>query len=521
MSTWPTTVPMYPEGGSTKSTDMNQPIQALIDRTDYLKSMLDQIASGKRLTSQCNKISADAVQGDAVYFDLDTGLFQPGLAKWSDTLGEDGSLNAAPSSLILGFVLSKDTATSGVIGLYGEIDDPDVITAIFGATPVPGLYFLSPVDAGKVTQTEPTVKVPAIFYTYEGRAIILENKAWGPNHIHKTFMMAQEWLVVSDPEFADMVVPAGAIYGYDIGSDYNLKSLFSIFPGAVKLSADGMILYADSVVVNDDNIWWVGAGDPNAVVNMECYSMIPFSYGEPILRGAKTDFPLELTISALQGMLTINPVPWSSGGIAPSGVAVSSVNGKIYTLTPVISALKAGPGALVNVNLLTGNAVVSLDRMVEALIDAEIVDLSNAVQVADDPYILFSLPADRVSYLLGRNAIPKLGTDVTFAAAAFMMAKGIQGGTVGSPINFPALSVTLTFVPSPKAGAVPLASAIVQNTAFATFPSVQDTLYYAETPAGDRIPVTGEGTLSVRIDGAADAYDKDLLRFGILIYVAA
>ena len=512
---------MYPAGGSTKSTDMNQPIQALIDRTDYLKSVVDQIASNKRLQSACNKLADDTVAGDAVYFDLATGLFQRGLAKWSTALNADGSLSAAASALILGFITSKETASSGIITLYGEIDDPAVITAIFGGTPAPGIYYLSPTEAGKVTTVQPTVIVPCIFYTYEGRAIVLENKAWGPNHTHKTFMMEEAWLPVVDAEFDAMVKPVGATYGYDIASDYNLKSLFSIFPGAVKLSANGAIQYADSVVVNDDNIWWIGAGDPNSFINVECYSTIPFSYGEPILRGARTDYPAELLISAVQGMLLINPIPWELRALAASGFALSMVEGRLYDQTRVISSLKAGPGALVNVNLVTGAAVVSLERQVEALLDSELVDLSNAVQVAAYPYILFSLPANRLSYVTGKNTIPKLGSDVTFKAAAFMMAKGIQGGTSGTPIVFPQLGVTMTFVSSPKTGAVNLAAAIVKNTIFPAFPSVQDWLYYSETAAGDRIDITTEGTLYTRIDGASDAYDKDLFRFGIIIYVAA
>ena len=516
MNTWPDTVPMYPAGGSTKSTDMNQPIQALIDRTDYLKSVVDQIASNKRLLSQCNKLADDTTVGDAVYFDLTTGLFQKGMAKWNTTLNADGSLSAAESALILGFIISKETASSGVICLYGELDDPAAIAAIFGVTPVPGIYYLSPTVAGHVTTTQPTVIVPCIFYTYEGRAIILENKAWGPNHIHKTFMMISGWLTVGNTQFTNMIKPAGAVYGYNIAGDYNLKSLFSIFPGAVKLSADGSILYANSVVVNDDNIWWVGAGNPNSKVNVECYSMIPFSYGEPIVRGARTDYPAELLISAVQGMLTINPVPWSLRTQEASGFAVSGVLGREYDRTPVISGLTSGTGAQVDVDPVTGAAVVSLERQVEALLDSELVDLSNAVQVASDPYILFSLPANRISYITGKNPIPKLGTDATFKAAAFMIAKGVTGGG-----TFPALTATLTFVPSPKTAPVNLAAATVVNTSFATFASSQGYLYYKETPAGDRITITTEGTLYVKIAAASGAYDKDIFRFGIIIYVAA
>ena len=529
MATWQPTVPLFTVSSDTKSATLNQPIQALIQRTDYLKTVLDDVTAGQQLIIPCTNLGSTTVVGDAVYLDPTDETYKPAVAKWEDTYAADGNLVVADSSIVIGFVLSKTTSTSGVIVSQGLVDDAAFILAALGASPAPGLYLLSAATAGAVASAVVGLNIPCLFYLGGDRCLILDRSTWlAHSHIHRTFTMAAGWAVVADAQFDDMTKPAGATYGYQIASDTDLTELFTVVPGMIKVTGSnvavpgGTILATTQVVINSDNVWWVEAATNPATVYTEyiMYASVPVSYGEPIVRGAKSNYPLELAVSASQGMLTIDPVAWALGTATASGTALKSVSGKTYNTTPVISSLANAGGAAISVNLTTGAATIGLDSSFEAMIDADIVNLDNAVQSVDSPFAYFTLPANRTAEIIGRVPIPKYDTG-TLVAAAFAEVRGINGATVLTPINFPALTVTMTFVPSPDPTPIALGSLVPLVTSFALFSSVQDTLYYSETPdPAGHIAVSSEGMLYIKISIAAGSYDKDIFRFGAILYAA-
>ena len=521
---WVDQVPLYQHDSDTQSSTMNQPLQALIDRTDYLKSYLEQVSANSRLIIACNRLSSDTAKGDAIYFNTETDQYEPALAKWDDEYADDGSLQPAPSAVMLGFVLQKTTANSGYIFLYGELEDASFVTSLLGADPDPGLYYLSSLEAGKVTLDEPPIRVPCLFYVGQDRCVALEHKAWWPNHIHKNFELEESWYTADppDPRFEGMTIPAGALFGYDIASDTELSSLFSIVPGAVTVIGDGTILGTDKVVVNDDNIWWMDNASLPTAYELWVYAAIPYSYGEPILRGAQTNKPEELTVTAEQGMLTIDPADWAQeGATANSRTCISGIAGRKYTKSEQISQVLEGPGVTVTVDS-EGKATVSASQQVEALIDADLTNLDNAVESSDGSFVYFTLPADRDASFTGVCAIPKFDGTATIHAAAFAVRRGIFGATVGSPITFPELTVDMTFVPTAKGEPyVDISSPSTLATSLAGESTVQERLYYQESPeVGGRIEVESEGQLFVKISIAAGNYDKDIFRYGIILYTS-
>jgi len=528
MATWQPTVPLFPTSSDTKSSTLNQPLQALIQRTDYLKAVLDAVTAGQQLTIPCTNLGATTVVGDAVYLDPDDETYKPAVAKWKDEYGPDGNLVPADSAIVIGFVLSKTSATSGVIVSQGLVDDAAFTLAVLGASPTPGLYLLSASTAGAVASAVVGLNVPCLFYLGGDRCLVLDRSTWlAHSHTHRVFTMSAGWAPVADAQFDLMTKPSGATYGYKIASDANLTELFTVIPGMIKVTGSnvavpgGTILTTTQIVVNSDNVWWVEAATDPAVVYDEyiLYASIPVSYGEPIIRGAKSDYPDELDVSAEQGMLTVNPVPWTGGATGPSGTAIKSVSGKTYNTTPVISSLADAGGLTISVNLLTGAATIGRDDTFEALIDADIVNLDNAVQSLDSPFVYFTMPANRAAEIVGRVPVPKFSASLV--AAAFAEVRGINGATLLVPITFPSITVTMTFVPSPEVTPVALGSLVPLVTSFSSFSSVQDTLYYLETPdPAGRIAVSSEGMLYVRLSIAAGSYDKDIFRFGAILYAA-
>ena len=517
---WNDSVPLIVDGSTGNQTTFNTPLQALIDRTDYLKQELDDLSNLSN-TIQTNVVLADTTAvGDLVYWDATYSRMDLALAVWDTTYDTNGELKVSPKAKVAGLVISKSADTIGDLLLAGEYESAAVVTALLGASPVQGVNYLSNLTAGKAISTAPALKVPVL--TYEGSNKIVLNLAAvpTPNHIHKALDLAESWLLITDPAFDDMDIPGTAVMGYDIASDADLTEMFATYHGEMSVFNDGLLMGTDSIVINGSNIWWMRVDVPQGV--FKAFAYMPFLNGEPVLRSASSDTPAELTLSATNGNLKVNAVAWTTAAaevVTPS--AITDITGKVITKTPVITSIKAGNGADVSVTSL-GKAVVSLDTTMEALIDAELVDLNNALQFTDDPYILFNFPASRVSSILGRVPVTKLSADNTYSMAVWAMVKGMVGGTIGSPVTFPSLTVAMTFVPSPAAAAIDLGTVTTITTSLPDLDTAQGYIYYNETPSGlGRITVTSEGTLYIKLSAVSASGDKVMFRFGAKTYVVS
>jgi hypothetical protein len=151
---WAPSVPLYPTSGSTAAVDMNRPLSVLAARTDYLKSVLDQIQAGKILTSTCNCLDASTELGDAVYFDPVSSTMKKALAAFDTAYDQDGGLVPSVRSYVAGFIIEKTTPVSGVLWIGGLLTDPSIVEVITGTVWPTDLFWLSATVAGKVTSTK-------------------------------------------------------------------------------------------------------------------------------------------------------------------------------------------------------------------------------------------------------------------------------------------------------------------------------------------------------------------------------
>ncbi len=511
---WTDTVPLISDGQSGDQATFNAPLQALADRTTYLKQQLDGITNKSNIVQYGAIVKSDVVVGDLVYYNSTTLWFEKALAAWSDEYDSNGDLKPSPKSLVRGLVIEKTGAETASLLLAGEYESASIVAALFAA---PGEYYLSATDPGKVSAVAPALKVPVLSYQGGNLFVFNQGAAYSPNHTHKSLEMVAGWLDITDPSFDGMEIPGTAVKGYDISSDPGLQELFSIYHGEAVVFNDGILLDTASVVVNDDNVWWMRADVPQGVFRL--YAYMPFVRGEPLLRTASSDTTSELVVAADNGHLKVNAVPWTvSPAASPVPVAVSSITGKVLVTTPVVTSVTAGAGAQVTLTS-QGKAVVSLDTSMEALVDGDLVDLNNALQYSDDPFIFFNFPAGRESSILYRVRIPKLGTNSSYIASAWAVRKGMTGGTVPSPVKYPSIAVVMTFVPHPGALYTDLGTLAAVSTSLQEFDSVQGRLYFHETPSGlGRIAVASEGTLYIKLSAASSSGEKVVSRFGAKIY---
>jgi len=509
MTNWSNTIPVYTEGNSTEYDEMNRPLQALIDRTDYLKEQLDQVTAGQNLVGTFVNMDSATAVGDAVYVDPDDGSVKQALSGFAPEFAADGSFRLADSGYVLGIVIEKLNATSGRVWLNGTLEDQTIADASLGVSADTGTYRLSMTNAGELTSTEQDLDILVVQYHGGGVMTMFDKRAAIPNHIHQTYSLKEAWLPISDPQFDDMEKPAGMTHGYDIASDAAMQRIFATVPGSIRIFGDGVLLWTTETVNNLDNIW-ANADLSLSYTILEATITLPYSFGEPILRGARTDTPDEIELSAIQGILTANMKDWTTESGTPDGTAVQSIAGRTSTITPVVTGI-ATVGDIEKSESSQGLVTLSLGLGLNSFIEPQIVNLNNAIEVSDGYYVFYALPAGRDSAMLGRISLPYF-QDANLAAAVVAEVHGLGGGGAipALSINYSAREYAATEQAMPSAwdGSFTLPTdSISANTA-----------KIVEADVGDRFNITSKGTIFLELGYDTPSEDIKITRFGVVLY---
>lgn len=513
---WPPSVNVYKEDNSTEYTQMNKPLADLIERTDWLKQQVDQITAGTNLVALYDNVDASVSVGDAVYLDTSTGTIKPALARFASEYAADGSLRLADSGYVLGLVVEKPNATSARVFTTGTYEDQILADTVFGVSADPGVFRLSMLNDGELTLAEQELDILVAVYQGGGVFSLFDKRASIPNHIHQIYPLDGLWLVVGDAQFDEMEKPAGAVYGYDLANDADMQRLFPNIPGLIRVYGDGDLLLDSEVIANTDNLWWVDASvptpsEPTDFGQLEAAITTPYTFGEPILRGARSDTPTELELSALQGILTANMAPWTTLIGGASAQAVVGVAGRQATLGPVVSSVDV-LGDLTKVEDSNGGVVLSLGLGINQFIEPKIVNLNNALEASDGYYVYYALPSGRDAAMLGRITIPYF-TGANLKAAVVAEVHGLAGGGAIPALNvnysvknYPA---ALQYMGSTWDGSFTLPTpAIAANNAL-----------IVEADAGDQFEVTSKGTVYLSLGYDSPAEDIKIARFGLILYV--
>jgi len=255
---------------------------------------------------------------------------------------------------------------------------------------------------------------------------------------------------------------------------------------------------------------------PNGAKSIVAFGYVPMIAGEPVVRAIGTDTPAEVAVARQEsGVVKVSMYPWLEVAGTPDGTAVQSISGRTLRKVQIVTGI-TGSGGVHAVRLADGTVDLSTGDIIEGLLDAELVNLNNAVELTDDPYFYYVFPAGRVASIVGKRAIPRLDADHAYEVAAWAYRKGISS----TPATFPEIVVEMTHVASPRYGSAPMPAAPQVTTAIAARANTVDTqLYYGETPAASRLTVTREGTVYLKFSMPTATVDRKLTRFGILVYL--
>lgn len=277
--TWVTMLELIANGEPVDAATPNRPLSQLGQRTDYLKALVDTLNLGGAIIDLNAAVNIDVQEGMPVYWESVRKEYAPALAALDyDNSGIYGSI--ADSSYVLGTCVSKSGPTRGTVMFGGVVDDLDVSASIDGEI-IPGPYFLSATDPGKLVRQRPPVGIHALFVReLIGSSVVAANVIPTPrevleDHIHYRIPLEYSH-TMGDPGWTDVfdvdLAPPGARFSYVITEDEKINDLFPFVPAElVYFEIDG--IGANSKVLIDLNgIWWIDPSrDPDEYELMTVY----------------------------------------------------------------------------------------------------------------------------------------------------------------------------------------------------------------------------------------------------------
>lgn len=287
-----------------------RPDRTMEARTNYLKEVLDSIEAGRALLLRDQKVRADVLPGQPVFWNTSTQQYEPAQAVvYHDT--DTGAFVTAPSADATGMVLDKHVGNTADIVLWGMVQFDSLANAIDGDV-TPGRYYLSASQAGKLVLQRPPVTVPVCLVL--GPLDACDEHTWVfvqpyqreflENHIHLQFDLVprpagdhvppapggihvitnadserQGWLPADDPSFGGMA-PTGAKFGYNIAAHAGLSRTWPPVPASavvLEMHKEGMghdpshidtlqRVGGNFVRFDIHGIWWM----------TDCYDNVPW-----------------------------------------------------------------------------------------------------------------------------------------------------------------------------------------------------------------------------------------------------
>jgi hypothetical protein len=275
---------------------VSRPDRGLEQRTEYLRERLDAAELGRALFDLNATVSPDLLEGEPVYWNAEAQRYERARAA-VESDPTTGLLVVQPSSDCVGLVYRKKSVDLADIVLYGIVKLPALSNAVRGPL-LPGRYYVSADEAGKLTQQKPPITVLACHV--QGVKDNCDDNPWVvvipqvrdflEDHIHYRFELvttaagvdtvvdgkhvitspdvtARGWLPANHPVFNGRA-PAGAKFGYNLSADAGISRVWPPMPiqavamlwdrGEDAVGAQEIPLGDKGVAVCDLNgIWWL------------------------------------------------------------------------------------------------------------------------------------------------------------------------------------------------------------------------------------------------------------------------
>jgi hypothetical protein len=266
----------------------NRPVDPLRRRTDALEDRVLDADLGSALFDYQAPVETDALVGYAVYLD-DTLLYRKAIARTAiDITGTE--VGADRSAYVAGSVYKKYGGTVADIACAGKITiaAADLAAACVDGVVHTGALYASgtPGKPGRLTPQQPPLGVLVCIAAGPDAAgnyalmLCPTSRDFLTSHVHYKASLAMVhstdvgtagWVTIGSTPgntlFANMTVPAGAAYGYNIVADTVLSKVWPPIPAtAAYLERNGTGVRMDgttsheTAIVNADGIWWMSGG---------------------------------------------------------------------------------------------------------------------------------------------------------------------------------------------------------------------------------------------------------------------
>lgn len=485
------------------------------DALNDLSGRIETLNTKSAIIRQHVPLATGVYTGALVYYDTTAARFDLAQALTLAETTESGNTVEAPQARVEGIIIGLDAgggdSITGTMLCGGYWEDLSIANVCLGQNASAGIYYLSPVTAGKATQnTYGHLRQPVLSYYGAGKFSLSIFYMAHDNHFHSTQVLDGQWLQVAGSTVAD-IAPDGAqyvyggTYSYGLGAIGDTTALF--WNGVLQDTISGST--AAKFAIESDNIWYMDSTQP-AAGSVTIFNHYPFAYDTAVVRSV-TSADDSITVTNTNGLITIKGNDFVNGEVAKSSYAVSSVDGNTLTFTPVTTDVVAGPGIVVN-KALDGSAYISAASRIGSLMDAYSINHNGTTVISNGIYQYITFPAGRKSNFVMTMPI----TDITSPCSV-----AVWGIKVGS--NGVQLGVKAQFIPDPTADT---ASAIPSDlyTGSLTFTngSASNSLVYGEV-AITGCTAAGNGMLiaTVELDSTGSNAQIQLLRAGFKLSTIA
>jgi hypothetical protein len=306
---WPHNIKHVTPGEPVQAGIVGRPDRTLEERTEYLKERLDAAELGRAIFEGDATVSPDVLPGHPVYWNWANNRYEKALvAVEQDPVTQ--VFTVQPSSDCVGMCYRKKAEDRADIVLRGLVVFNDLTNSI-GETVVPGKYYLSAVEPGKLSKQKPPVTVvvchvqgPRDNCSDKLRVLVMpQTRDYIEEHTHYRFELfakpcgtntiytdddgkqrhridnpnpeLQGWLPADHPTFrrdpndpATNYAPPGAVFGYNLKKHNAINRVWPPIPiqsvamirdrGKGRLGACEIPLGAGGAAIADVNgIWWM------------------------------------------------------------------------------------------------------------------------------------------------------------------------------------------------------------------------------------------------------------------------
>ena len=497
-NTWSKTVPLVVDGKTKfNAADMNNIIGALVNRTDYLKNIINTIQDKNGYTITDIGFTGECEKGTIVCYNAKEGKYYPAAALWDTDSAATDNMKPSYRAYIKGVVISdRADDTSATILCEGWLTDPAVINRMVGINAVAGDYYL---QADGSISTVMDEKVPVVFcctYTTSKRMFISPSAPEIYGHAHSNVTVYGrhfEQVTQSHPLYTQGL---DASYAYDTTSNEALSSLLTA-------AGDRAILIGNGTVMNTGT-WGFYDGYlytkfPIAETDIfTLYGITPIMGDTSIVRGIRIDRNNKiLTADTYNNTVYLNTVFDAVDTKDMTGTCVTAIDNNGVRVGPVVQELTATAGIAITRNTASGSYSIGLTSVLDTLLDMQLVNINGAIISESDSSIYITFPAKVSGSVVGGVRIPASGVSNLIATPVLLVAG--NGGALPS-FN---IQTTVYKLPEKHGDYTAISNTRVFDTAGIS--NTNRNLIYRVEPSNAALDVSDNAYISIKVSAEPQA----------------